>query len=261
MSRLDDVILFLQETESRFLSYCKTLGGEENLTEQSWDNPLGEIRTAISRGSVFEKASVIFCDIEVDTPPVLKEQMDVKAPKTRALVLEIGIHPDNPWIPKSYIELRANLADEVILAGGTDLFPYFPNPKDKTLFSDRMRFACDNHGLHYQQFQKVRADFFKSKYTNENVGYHAGVYFFQLPVKKFSYFKEMTDSYFETYQEIVQKYKDTPFSKADKIHQQELHGQWAQWIMVEDEGTLFGLKKGIPPEALLGAILPPIARF
>ena len=79
--------------------------------------------------------------------------------------------------------------------------------------------------------------------------------------KKFSYFKEMTDSYFDTYQEIVGKYKDTPFSGADKIHQQQLHGQWAQWIMVEDEGTLFGLKKGIPPEALLGAILPPIARF
>ncbi len=261
MTKLDDVIRFLQDTESRFLNYCRDLGGEEDLVQQSWDNPLGEIRTAISRGSVFEKASAVYCDIEVDTPPVLKEQMNIKTSKMRALVLEIGIHPDNPQVPKSYIELRANMAGEVILAGGTDLFPYFPNPEDKALFADRMRSACDHHGLNYEQFRKVRADFFKSKFTNENVGYHAGVYFFQLPAEKLPYFQEMTDCYFDTYQEVVGKHKGTPFSRADKIHQQRLHGQWAQWIMVEDEGTLFGLKKGIPPEALLGAILPPIARF
>jgi hypothetical protein len=31
--------------------------------------------------------------------------------------------------------------------------------------------------------------------------------------------------------------------------------------MTEDEGTRFGLEQGIPPEALLGAILPPVAVF
>jgi hypothetical protein len=40
-----------------------------------------------------------------------------------------------------------------------------------------------------------------------------------------------------------------------------LHGQWAQWILVEDEGTRFGLDMGIHPDALLGPILPPIAKF
>ncbi len=40
-----------------------------------------------------------------------------------------------------------------------------------------------------------------------------------------------------------------------------LHGQWAQWILVEDEGTRFGLDMGIHPDALLGPILPPVAKF
>jgi hypothetical protein len=31
--------------------------------------------------------------------------------------------------------------------------------------------------------------------------------------------------------------------------------------MTEDEGTRFGLVQGIPPAALLGAILPPTAVF
>ena len=41
----------------------------------------------------------------------------------------------------------------------------------------------------------------------------------------------------------------------------KIQGLWAEWIMVEDDGTKFGLEKGIPPEALLGAILPPKATF
>jgi hypothetical protein len=41
----------------------------------------------------------------------------------------------------------------------------------------------------------------------------------------------------------------------------KIHGQWAEWILLEDSGTKYGLDQGIPPEALLGAILPPRAIF
>ncbi|MBN2108058.1 MAG: hypothetical protein JW832_11590 [Deltaproteobacteria bacterium] len=40
-----------------------------------------------------------------------------------------------------------------------------------------------------------------------------------------------------------------------------VHGQLAQWGLLEDEGMRFGLDKGLPPEALLGPILPPLAAF
>jgi coproporphyrinogen III oxidase len=41
----------------------------------------------------------------------------------------------------------------------------------------------------------------------------------------------------------------------------EIHGTWVEWVLLEDSGTRYGLEKGIPPEALLGAILPPQATF
>ena len=47
----------------------------------------------------------------------------------------------------------------------------------------------------------------------------------------------------------------------DIDYKYKLHGQWAQWILVEDEGTRFGLEMGIHPDALLGPILPPVAKF
>jgi coproporphyrinogen III oxidase len=256
-----EVVRFLYDTERTFDAYCERFNSGVNIEKRDWQNPLGDIRVAISRGDVFEKASAVFCDIEVDTPPVLKETMKTKHDKMRALVLEIGLHPMNPHIPKSYIELRANIADEVVIAGGTDIFPYYENPSEVALFARSMRQICESHGQDYETLKGVRADFFQSKYTGEPVGSHAGVYFFKLDVGQLPYFKAMTAGFFDTYAEIVEKLKDRPFTADDKRRQETIHGQWAQWVMVEDEGTRFGLEMGIPAEALLGGILPPVARY
>ncbi len=261
MNNLEQVIQFLNDTQDQFDAYCDRLNPQATMEKKLWDTPLGEMKTAISRGQVFEKASAVFCDVEIDTPPLLLETMKHKVKRMQALVLEIGIHPSNPRIPKSYLELRANSAGSVILAGGTDIFPYFPNKEDNNLFADRIRSVCHSHSVDYDALRKVRADYFKSEYTKEKVGAHTGIYFFQLEPEKLPFFKDMTTAYFNAYEQLVNKRKDEPFSQEDKEYQQVLHGRWAQWIMVEDEGTRFGLEKGIPPEALLGAILPPIARY
>jgi coproporphyrinogen III oxidase len=159
------------------------------------------------------------------------------------------------------LELRANRAGKAILAGGTDIFPYFPDRADSDLFAEKIRSTCNAHGVDYEALRKVRTDFFQSKYTKENVGAHAGIYFFQLGQDKVPFFKAMTAAFFEAYEALIEAHRGEPVRPEDKAHQQMLHGKWAQWIMVEDEGTRFGLEMGIPPEALLGAILPPVATY
>ncbi len=261
MANPDRVIDFLKEVQAMFETFCISQNGNTGLNKQSWDSPLGKIDVALSCGDVLEKASYIYCDLEIDTPPVLAEKMHWEGEKMQAIVLEIGIHPVNPHIPKSYIELRANIAGSVVLAGGTDIFPYITHQRDITLFSEKLQVLCKQYGLDYEQMRKTRIDFFTSKYSKENVGSHAGLYFFYMEEDKFEFFKDMAMSFFETYGELVEKRKKENFTQHDRDHMQRLHGKWAQWILLEDEGTRFGLDKGIPPEALLGAILPPIAKF
>ena len=115
------------------------------------------------------------------------------------------------------------------------------------------------HGQDYDALRKVRADFFKSRYTEQNVGSHAGIYSFQLAAEHFPFFQEMAEAFFSAYALLINKRKDEVFSQKDIEYKNKLHGQWVQWILLEDEGTRFGLDKGIPAEALLGAILPPLA--
>jgi len=60
---------------------------------------------------------------------------------------------------------------------------------------------------------------------------------------------------------VFEKAKVKSFTEGDRDLKLKIQGLWAQWILLEDEGTRYGLDKGIPPEALLGAILPPNATF
>lgn len=261
MSIAEETIQFLKDTQQEFDGYCQKHNAGAELEKKSWDTPLGPVQVVLSRGKIFEKASYIYCDLEIETPPILAEKMGWHDKKMRALVLEIGLHPVNPHVPKGYIELRANIGDSVILAGGTDLFPYFPNDEDRDVFAQAIKDACAGHGVDYEALRKVRADFFQSKFRKVKVGYHAGIYTFHLGGDNLPFFRDMAKTFFATYGDIIQKRQTEPVSEADRQHQLKLHGQWAEWIMVEDEGTRFGLIKGIPPEALLGAILPPIATF
>jgi coproporphyrinogen III oxidase len=262
MEQINQVTDFLLSVQNKFEAFCAEFNQGVKIEKNSWDSKIGPTDVMISRGEVFEKASLVYCDLEIDTPPVLAEKLDKKGSRMRALVLEIGIHPNNPKVPKAYIELRANIVeDKVILAGGTDIFPYFENEEDVKYFAKEIKSVCDGHGQDYEALRKVRADFFQSKYRKCNVGSHAGIYFFYLEAEKIDFFKQMAETFFDAYKVIIENNKDKSFDQADIDYKYMLHGQWAQWILVEDEGTRFGLDMGIHPDALLGPILPPIAKF
>ena len=262
MATGDQVLAFLKDTRNRFDAFCKQFNPESAVEVTNYDCPLGPLQqVALSRGKVLEKASCTLCDLEVDTPPELFKQLDGKVPKMRAMVLEATFFPHNPKVPKTYLELRANVAGDVILAGGTDIFPYFANREDHDLMANQIKALCAEYGQDYAAMQKTRADFFKSRYRKQPVGSHAGIYSFTLPENSFDFFSQLADAYFDISEQLVNLHKDEPFTPEDKALQQKLHGQWAQWIMLEDEGTLWGLRKGIPIDALLGAILPPTCTY
>ena len=165
-----DIPAFLAEVERSFEQFSSRWNGHDDFTRSSWDCPLGKIHAAVQGGDVFEKASLVCCDLEIDTPPVLAKTMGLTAAKMQALVLEIHFYPVNPHVPKPYMELRANIADRTILAGGTDIFPYYPDPEAHAMFAAPIQRLCKDHDVDYAALQKVRADFFKSKYTDGQVG-------------------------------------------------------------------------------------------
>ena len=262
MTDRNEIVGFLSGVSSQFEQFCLSHKPSGKVEKQTWDTPMGPLDVMRSSGEVFEKAGSIYCDLTIETPPVLAENLGQKGSTAEAFVLEINCYPVNPFIPRGYMELRVNITDRIVFAGGTDIFPYFPDAdEDSGFFAEGMKELCQSHGQDYVQLQKTRAEFFMSKYTKEKVGSHAGIYSFQLAEDTFPFFKGIAESFFSLYSEILSRGEGRNYTASDQEKKQKIHGLWAQWVLLEDEGTKYGLEKGIPPDALLGAILPPRAIF
>jgi coproporphyrinogen III oxidase len=173
----------------------------------------------------------------------------------------MNLFPVNPFVPKGYLELRANITDTIAFAGGTDIFPYFSNEEDSEFFAGGIEALCKRHGLDYAAMRQTRVDFFQSKYRKGTVGSHAGIYSFHLEEKNFAFLTDLADMFLTLYGALVDKRNAEEFTEHDIEKKLKLHGLWAEWILLEDTGTKYGLDQGIPPEALLGSILPPKAIF
>lgn len=261
MTDRNNVVSFFDSVNMLFEQFYTLHNPSGRVDKKSWDTPMGRLDVVRSSGAVFEKAASIFCDLTIETPPVLAEKLGQQGSKAEAFVLEINCFPVNPHIPRGYMELRVNITDTIVFAGGTDIFPYFPADDDVAFFAEGMRELCTVHGQDYWKLQKTRADFFVSKFRKEKVGSHAGIYAFHLEAKAFPFFEGVADYFFRIYGSLVEKCALRKYTEQDQRRMREIHGVWTQWVLLEDAGTKFGLEKGIPPDALLGAILPPEASF
>ena len=67
-------------------------------------------------------------------------------------------------------------------------------------------------------------------------------------------------AFLDTYPRIVRRRMDMPYSDADMAAQREWRGRYAEFNLVYDRGTLFGLKTGGNIDAILMS-LPPIATW
>jgi len=140
MVEKNDVVTFLDDVIKRFEQFSLLHNASKKVDTESWDTPMGRLDVMRSTGDTFEKAGLIYCDLAIETPPVLAEKLGQQGSKAQVYVLEINFYPHNPYIPRGYMELRVNITDTIVLAGGTDIFPYFSqHEEDSTFFADGMK--------------------------------------------------------------------------------------------------------------------------
>ena len=67
-------------------------------------------------------------------------------------------------------------------------------------------------------------------------------------------------AFLDAFPRIVRRRMATPFSDSDRARQLEWRGRYAEFNLVYDRGTLFGLKTGGNIDAILMS-LPPLATW
>jgi len=239
---------------------CSSLGG-------------GGLTRVLSEGAVFEKAGVGFSHVRgTALPPSATAQRPELAGKAwEAMGVSLVIHPRNPYVPTSHANVRffctrdANgSVDHWWIGGGFDLTPYYGFEEDCVHWHRTARDAVAPFGAElYPRFKNACDDYFFLKHRNEPRGI-GGLFFDDFNAlgfaQSFALLRSVGDAYLRAYRPIVARRKATPYGDRERQFQLLRRGRYAEFNLVWDRGTQFGLQSGGRTESILMS-LPPLARW
>jgi len=181
------------------------------------------------------------------------------------------MHPLNPKAPTMHFNYRYfetepwnGVPSQWWFGGGTDITPSYLFEDDMKHFHGTLKEACDKHDPeYYPKFKEWCDEYFVIKHRGETRGL-GGIFFDDLNDRDkeeiFAFSKELQGAVVPAYVPIVSKRKDEEFTQKEKEWQQLRRGRYAEFNLVYDRGTIFGLKTGGRIESILMS-LPLTARW
>lgn len=148
--------------------------------------------------------------------------------------------------------------------GGADLNPMVEVEEDTAFFHGVLKAACDKHSADYYPAHKAWADeYFMIKHWNEPRGV-GGIFYDDLCTGNweadFAYTQDVGRAFLDSYLPITEKRRDEAWTAEDREWQLIKRGRYAEFNLVYDRGTKFGLETGHNAEAVLMS-LPPEAKW
>jgi len=244
------------------------------LQEDEWDRQEGGGgRCRVMRdGQIFEQAGINFSHVFGDELPAsaTAHRPELTGRKFQALGVSSVIHPINPYVPTTHINVRFFIAEKEGVApvwwfgGGFDLTPYYGFDEDATHWHITAKEACAEYGEDiYPRYKKWCDDYFYLEHRQEPRGI-GGLFFDDLNEwefdKCFAFLRSVGDAFLPAYVPIVDRRKDIDYGEKQRQFQLYRRGRYVEFNLVYDRGTLFGLQSGGRIESILMS-LPPLVRW
>ena len=233
-------------------------------SDPSGDHGGGGVR-GVMKGIVFEKVGV-----NVSTVGGAFEGEFAKSihgagddPTFFATGISLVAHMANPHVPAVHMNCRFLRTTKQWFGGGADLNPPLPIADDTDDFHASLKRACDAHDPAYHDRFKAWADeyfYIPHRQVHRGVG---GIFYDHLEgdfAADLAFTQDVGRAFLEVYPRIVRRRMGTPFTDADIAARNEWRGRYAEFNLVYDRGTLFGLKTGGNIDAILMS-LPPVATW
>ncbi len=237
-----------------------------------WKRPAGEETEAeagggtmsVMRGRVFEKIGVNISEVCGVFPETLAREMPGADPRFWASGVSLVAHMHSPRVPAAHMNIRFIVTDRWWFGGGGDLTPVVPEPTDTEAFHAAYRKVCDAHGPDlYARYSQWCAEYFFLPHRNEERGV-GGIFFDYRNTgdweKDFAFTLETGHAYLDAHLPIVRQRMQETWSDEERAQQLRRRGRYAEFNLVYDRGTRFGLLTGGNPEAVLMS-LPPLAAW
>ena len=219
----------------------------------------------VMKGKVFEKVGVNVSTVggtfEGDFAKTIHGAAE--NPSFSATGISLVAHMANPHVPAVHMNTRFLTTTKRWFGGGADLNPPIPYEEDTAEFHSVLKSACDAHDSgDYPRFKEWADDYFYIPHRKVHRGV-GGIFYDHLEGDwdaNFAFTQDVGRAFLDVYPRLVRRRMDTPFTPADKAQQLEWRGRYAEFNLIYDRGTLFGLKTGGNVDAILMS-LPPVAAW
>ena len=237
-----------------------------NREEAGNPNPGGGTR-GVMKGQVFEKVGVNVSTVHGTFAPEFAKTIHgagAENPGFTATGISLVAHMANPHVPAVHMNTRFLTTSKAWFGGGGDLNPPIPYAEDTAEFHAAFRAACDAHDLAYYDRFKAWADeyfFVPHRGRARGVG---GIFYDDLNSgdwqADFAFTRAVGAAFLPAFLPLAEARMAQDWSPADRDAQLVHRGLYAEYNLVYDRGTKFGLATGHDPEAVLMS-LPPLAKW
>lgn len=223
----------------------------------------------VMTGAVFEKVGVNVSTVAGQFAPDFAQSIHGAGddPSFFATGISLVAHMANPHVPAVHMNTRFLVTTRRWFGGGADLNPPIPYQEDTDAFHARFRAACAPFGPDvYERYAKWAEDYFYIPHRGVHRGV-GGIFYDHLECgddaeydRNFELTRAVGEAFLDIFPQIVRRRMGLPFTEAEREEQLIWRGRYAEFNLVYDRGTLFGLKTGGNIDAILMS-LPPLAKW
>lgn len=233
----------------------------------------GGVMTVMRNGRVFEKVginiSTVYGRLSHNAQAVMAERKEIPAmhddPRFWASGISLVAHMQNPHCPAVHMNTRMFWTPHSWwFGGGSDLNPCIEYAEDTSYFHAVQAEFLEPHGADLYPRLKAWADeyfYIPHRKRARGVG---GIFLDDHCTGNwpadFALIKDIGKAFLAAYLPLVERRRGWVYSEADREIQLLHRGLYAEYNLLYDRGTKFGLSSGHDPDAVLMS-LPPQAKW
>ena len=256
----DSICENIQKLEKNKIQF-KSTSWKRNLKK---DEGGGEYRI-LQNGRIFEKVGVNYSKVYGLFPKQFKKNIlgAKQDPRFWASGISVVMHMKNPHMPAMHFNTRYICTTQNWFGGGMDVTPSKIDINEKKEFHNILKNMCDRHNKnYYKRYKKWCDEYFYLPHRKEQRG--IGGIFFDYKKRNFmddfKFVRDVGVTFQYIFNNIISKKIKKKWTLKDKEIQYIKRGRYAEFNLLYDRGTKFGLQTGGNTEGILMS-LPPIAKW
>ena len=272
----DDIVAAFEDLEDRHHSADAVGRFDVSQTKRHSEDGSdagGGLMSVMRGGRVFEKVGVnvstVHGTLGARAVAAMSARKDMEGlrddPRFWASGISLVAHMNNPHVPAVHMNTRMFWTPHGWwFGGGSDLNPCIEYAEDTADFHAVLKAHCDKHGDDiYPRFKAWADEYFYVPHRGRARGV-GGIFYDDLNTgdweADFAFTQDVGRAFLPAFLGVVEKRREMAFDEADRDVQLVHRGLYAEYNLVYDRGTKFGLETGHDANAVLMS-LPPLAKW